>query len=95
VRVADATEVMLADGGGIFAALTAVAGRDRGGRAAPGRFRMDVRGDGHASGRFVEVTPPRRVVFTWGWEIAGSPVSPVPAPSRWTSNPTGIARWCG
>jgi uncharacterized protein YndB with AHSA1/START domain len=41
-----------------------------------GRFRMDVRGDGHASGRFVEVTPPRRVVFTWGWEMEGSPVSP-------------------
>ena len=41
-----------------------------------GRFRMDVRGEGYASGRFVEVTPPRRVVFTWGWEIEGSPVSP-------------------
>ncbi|HEX9342386.1 MAG TPA: SRPBCC family protein, partial [Actinomycetota bacterium] len=41
-----------------------------------GRFRMDVMGDGYASGRFVEVTPPRRVVFTWGYEAPGSPVPP-------------------
>jgi uncharacterized protein YndB with AHSA1/START domain len=33
-----------------------------------GVFRMDVRGDGFASGRFVEVDPPKRLVFTWGWE---------------------------
>jgi uncharacterized protein YndB with AHSA1/START domain len=40
-----------------------------------GRFRMDVRGDGHASGRFLEVTP-RRIVFTWGWEMEGNAVPP-------------------
>jgi uncharacterized protein YndB with AHSA1/START domain len=33
-----------------------------------GTFRMNVRGDGYASGRFVEVEPPERLVFTWGWE---------------------------
>jgi len=33
-----------------------------------GAFRMNVRGDGWAAGRFVEVRPPERVVFTWGWE---------------------------
>jgi uncharacterized protein YndB with AHSA1/START domain len=33
-----------------------------------GRFRMDVRGDGWASGSFLEVRPPERLVFTWGWE---------------------------
>jgi uncharacterized protein YndB with AHSA1/START domain len=33
-----------------------------------GVFRMNVRGDGFASGRFVEVDPPKRLVFTWGWE---------------------------
>jgi uncharacterized protein YndB with AHSA1/START domain len=37
---------------------------------------MDVRGDGYASGHFVEVDPPRRIVFTWGWEVDGSPVPP-------------------
>jgi uncharacterized protein YndB with AHSA1/START domain len=31
-----------------------------------GAFRMNVRGDGFASGRFVEVVPGRRIVFTWG-----------------------------
>jgi uncharacterized protein YndB with AHSA1/START domain len=33
-----------------------------------GAFRMNVRGDGFASGRFTEVVPGRRIVFTWGWE---------------------------
>ena len=41
-----------------------------------GLFRMNVRGDGFASGRFVEIEPPRRIVFTWGWEMAGNPVVP-------------------
>lgn len=36
-----------------------------------GAFRMNVRGDGWASGRFVEVRPPERLVFTWGWEGDG------------------------
>ena len=38
-----------------------------------GRFRMDVRGDGHASGQFLEVVPARRVVFTWGLGDGGQP----------------------
>jgi uncharacterized protein YndB with AHSA1/START domain len=33
-----------------------------------GAFRMNVRGDGFASGRFLEIVPDRRLVFTWGWE---------------------------
>jgi uncharacterized protein YndB with AHSA1/START domain len=32
-----------------------------------GVFRLDIRGH-VASGEFVELDPPRRVVFTWGWE---------------------------
>lgn len=43
---------------------------------AGGVFRMNVTGDGFVSGRFVEVSPPERLVFTWGWEIPGSPVPP-------------------
>jgi uncharacterized protein YndB with AHSA1/START domain len=39
-----------------------------------GVFRVNVVGDGYASGRFVEVVQDRRVVFTWGWEAADSPV---------------------
>jgi uncharacterized protein YndB with AHSA1/START domain len=33
-----------------------------------GAFRMNVRGDGFASGSFLEVVAGRRLVFTWGWE---------------------------
>jgi uncharacterized protein YndB with AHSA1/START domain len=41
-----------------------------------GTFRMNVRGDGWASGRFLEVDPYERIVFTWGWEDPDSPVPP-------------------
>jgi uncharacterized protein YndB with AHSA1/START domain len=41
-----------------------------------GAFRVNVTGDGYASGRFIEVVPDRKVVFTWGWERADSPVPP-------------------
>ena len=41
-----------------------------------GAFRVDVTGDGWAAGRFVEVDPPHRLVFTWGWEAEGNPVRP-------------------
>jgi uncharacterized protein YndB with AHSA1/START domain len=34
-----------------------------------GIYRVDVDAGGHvARGEFVEVSPPNRVVFTWGWE---------------------------
>jgi uncharacterized protein YndB with AHSA1/START domain len=37
-----------------------------------GIWRVNVTGDGFASGKVVEVVPNRRVVFTWGWEGSGS-----------------------
>ena len=40
-----------------------------------GIWRVNVTGDGFASGHVVEVVPNRRVVFTWGWEQS-SPVLP-------------------
>jgi uncharacterized protein YndB with AHSA1/START domain len=48
---------------------------------------MNVRGDGFAAGRFTEVVPGRRLVFTWGWEAADRGVPPgwpppPPAPTR-------------
>lgn len=52
---------------GIDAELQAVAG---------GQLRMNVRGDGYASGAFTLVDPPHRLVFTWGWEMPGNPVPP-------------------
>jgi uncharacterized protein YndB with AHSA1/START domain len=37
--------------------------------ASPGGvYRVNVTGTNHAVGEYVEVDPPRRVVFTWGWE---------------------------
>jgi uncharacterized protein YndB with AHSA1/START domain len=41
-----------------------------------GVFRMNVRGDGFASGTFLEVVPERRLVFTWGWEDESLGVPP-------------------
>lgn len=43
--------------------------------APGGIWRVNVTGDGFASGRVVEVVENRRVVFTWGWE-QGPPVPP-------------------
>jgi uncharacterized protein YndB with AHSA1/START domain len=41
-----------------------------------GVFRMNVRGDGFASGTFLEVVHERRLVFTWGWEEESLGVPP-------------------
>jgi uncharacterized protein YndB with AHSA1/START domain len=45
-----------------------------------GRFRMDVTGRGDvARGEYLEIAPPHRVVFTWGWEGDDVPASPSPS----------------
>jgi uncharacterized protein YndB with AHSA1/START domain len=45
--------------------------------AGPGGvFRIRMPGAQVAAGRFVELVPDRRIVFTWGWEGDGSPVPP-------------------
>ena len=41
-----------------------------------GAFRVDYNGSDIASGAFVEVDRPRRLVLTWGWEAAGDPTPP-------------------
>jgi uncharacterized protein YndB with AHSA1/START domain len=35
--------------------------------APGGRFRFEVQPGQHCEGEYVEVVPPARVVFTWGW----------------------------
>ena len=41
-----------------------------------GLFRIDVNGRSIARGEYVEIDPPRRIVFTWGWEGASHPMPP-------------------
>jgi uncharacterized protein YndB with AHSA1/START domain len=42
-----------------------------------GQYRVEVIPGNTASGEFVEIDPPRRLVFTWGWEAgSGSAVPP-------------------
>jgi uncharacterized protein YndB with AHSA1/START domain len=43
-----------------------------------GIYRCDVIPAHTASGEFVEVDPPRRLVYTWGWEPGADGPSPVP-----------------
>jgi uncharacterized protein YndB with AHSA1/START domain len=40
-----------------------------------GAYRIRMRGGVEAAGVFLEIDPPRRVVFTWGW-TGGHPVPP-------------------
>jgi uncharacterized protein YndB with AHSA1/START domain len=41
-----------------------------------GAFRCDINDDAVASGRYVEVDRPSRIVFTWGWEGEDSVTKP-------------------
>jgi uncharacterized protein YndB with AHSA1/START domain len=41
-----------------------------------GVYRVNVTGRNVVSGRYVELVPYRKVVFTWGWEGEGSLVPP-------------------
>ena len=41
-----------------------------------GAIQFVVAGAHGGSGQFLEVDPPRRVVFTWGWDEPGHPIPP-------------------
>ncbi|MET9854686.1 SRPBCC domain-containing protein [Streptomyces sp. NPDC006450] len=40
-----------------------------------GPYRTRLTGESVASGRFVTVDPPERLVFTWDWQEAGTPAA--------------------
>ena len=56
-----------------------------------GLYRVNVTGRDFARGVYVEVTPFKRVVFTWGWEGDGSPVTPGSSTVEITLVPDGGA----
>jgi uncharacterized protein YndB with AHSA1/START domain len=41
-----------------------------------GQFRFELMDGEFCSGRYLELVPGRRVVFTWGWESGALPVAP-------------------
>ena len=41
-----------------------------------GEIRMALSGIHQGSGQVVEIDPPRRLVYTWGWDEAGHPIPP-------------------
>jgi uncharacterized protein YndB with AHSA1/START domain len=53
-----------------------------------GLFRLDIHGH-IASGEFVELDPPRRVVYTWGWEGDGQIHGPGSTTVEWQLEPEG------
>lgn len=54
-----------------------------------GNFRCDLGGRRIASGSFLEVDPPRRVVFSFGWESGESVVRPGASRVEVTLEPDG------
>lgn len=55
-----------------------------------GLFRMDITGRGDvARGEYIEIVPPHRVVFTWGWESGDTPAPQTPSVVEVTLSPDG------
>lgn len=54
-----------------------------------GIYRVTVNPEAIARGEYVEVDPPRTVVFTWGWEGGQNPVAPGSSTVEITLSPEG------
>ena len=54
-----------------------------------GLYLCNVNGNDVARGEYVSIEPPRRIVFTWGWEGDGHPVPPGSSTVEVTLTPEG------
>lgn len=54
-----------------------------------GIYRVLVAGEYQAAGEFVEVVPERKVVFTFGWDQEGNPITPGSTTVEITLTPEG------
>jgi uncharacterized protein YndB with AHSA1/START domain len=55
-----------------------------------GVYRVDVLPGNTAVGEFLELDPPRRLVFSWGWEaVTGPPVAPGSSTVEFELTPVG------
>jgi uncharacterized protein YndB with AHSA1/START domain len=54
-----------------------------------GAYRVEVNEGSTVAGEYVELDPPHRVVFTWGWENATGPVVPGSSTVEVTLAPEG------
>ena len=56
-----------------------------------GIYRVNINGRDIVSGRYVEISPYKRIVFTWGWEGDGNPVPPDSSTVEITLVPDGAS----
>jgi len=54
-----------------------------------GIYRVDMNGRDIVHGEYLEVSPPHRVRFTWGWEAGGAPLPPGASTVEITLTPDG------
>ena len=54
-----------------------------------GEYHVDMNGRDIAAGEYLEIDPPKRVVFSWGWMGEGHPIPPGTSKVEVTLTPVG------